>query len=250
MYDKKQVSVIMPCYNAEEVIGKSIESVLAQTYEDLQLIIVDDCSTDQTAAKVLPYLQDERILFIQLPQNAGVAQARNVGMQHSLGRFIAFLDSDDLWMTEKLTRQVELIQKNDAPLVYSAYQTFQETTDKTLKTIQVPETIDYQGLLRNTIIGCLTVLVDRTKTGDFTMPNIPGGEDTATWLHILKENGVAYGINQPLAYYRVSGSSLSGNKWKMAQRTWKMYRETQNLSFVETCVCFSSYVKNAIKKRI
>ncbi|CAM4245064.1 glycosyltransferase family 2 protein [Listeria booriae] len=250
MSTNQQVSVIMPCYNAENIIAESIESVLSQTHQDLQLIIIDDCSTDKTVARVMPYLQDQRILLIQLPQNSGVATARNIGMQYGTGRFIAFLDSDDIWMTEKIATQVDAAETQDVPLVYSAYHTFQENTESIIKTVHVPDSIDYQGLLRNTIIGCLTVLVDREKTGDFAMPNIPGGEDTATWLGILKENGAAYGINQPLAYYRVTSTSLSGNKWRMARRTWQMYRETQDLSFFTTCICFSSYIKNAISKRI
>ncbi|MBC1826621.1 glycosyltransferase family 2 protein [Listeria seeligeri] len=250
MYNNQQVSVIMPCYNAEDVIDMSIQSVLAQSYQNFQLIIVDDYSTDRTIVKIKPYLADNRILLVQLPRNSGVANARNIGMQHSLGRFIAFLDCDDVWRPEKLEKQVTMMESNDAPLVFSAYHTFIEGTDKPIKKIQVPEFIDYEGLLRNTIIGCLTVMVDRNKTGDFEMPNIPGGEDTATWLNLLKQNGVAYGAEESLAYYRVSSTSLSGNKWRMARRTWQMYRQTQDLSFIKTCICFSFYVKNAIVKRI
>ncbi|EDN8189243.1 glycosyltransferase [Listeria monocytogenes] len=250
MYNNKLVSIIMPCYNSANAIDMAIQSVLAQSYQNFQLIIVDDYSTDHSIEKIKEYLSDHRIQLVQLPRNIGVAKARNVGIKHSLGRFIAFLDSDDVWQPEKLKKQVRMIESNDAPLVYSAYHTFVENTNKPLKKIQVPEFIDYEGLLRNTIIGCLTVMVDRNKTGEFEMPDIPGGEDTATWLNILKCSGGALGTNESLAYYRISSVSLSGNKWRMAWRTWRMYRQTQELSLFKTYICFSFYVKNAVIKRI
>ncbi|MBC2053964.1 glycosyltransferase family 2 protein [Listeria welshimeri] len=250
MYNNKLVSIIMPCYNSANVIDMSIQSVLSQSYQNFQLIIVDDYSTDHSIEKIKEYLSDYRIQLVQLPRNMGVAKARNVGIKHSLGRFIAFLDSDDVWQPEKLKKQVRMIESNKVPLVYSAYHTFLDDTNEPLKKIQVPEFIDYEGLLRNTIIGCLTVMVDRNKTGEFEMPDIPGGEDTATWLNILKSSGGALGTNESLAYYRVSSASLSGNKWRMAWRTWRMYRQTQELSLFKTYICFSFYVKNAVIKRI
>ncbi|EAC8844357.1 glycosyltransferase family 2 protein [Listeria monocytogenes] len=250
MYNNKLVSIIMPCYNSANVIDMSIQSILSQSYQNFQLIIVDDYSSDHSIEKIKAYLSDHRIQLVQLPRNMGVANARNVGIKHSLGRFIAFLDSDDVWQPEKLKKQVSMIESTDAPLVYSAYHTFLENTNEPLKKIQVPEFIDYEGLLRNTIIGCLTVMVDRNKTGEFEMPDIPGGEDTATWLNILKSSGGAVGTNESLAYYRVSSTSLSGNKWRMAWRTWRMYRQTQELSLFKTYICFSFYVKNAVIKRI
>ncbi|MBC2304415.1 glycosyltransferase family 2 protein [Listeria booriae] len=249
-YDNQLVSIIMPCFNAMNVIGDSIDSVLAQTYADWELIIVDDASADQSLAAIEPYLTDPRIQLLAKEKNEGVALARNDGLTRSTGRYVAFLDSDDLWRPHKLEQQLTALTEKDAVLSYSAYETFQESPLNPVKVIQVPESITYQELLKNTIIGCLTVVIDRHKTGAFEMPNLPGGEDTATWLNILRENGVAYGIQEPLAYYRTSGSSLSGNKLKMVRRTWRMYRETQQLSIFGTCICFSFYIKNAIVKRI
>ncbi|MBC1890009.1 glycosyltransferase family 2 protein [Listeria booriae] len=249
-YDNQVVSIIMPCFNAMTVIGDSIDSVLAQTYADWELIIIDDASTDQSIAAIEPYLTDPRIQLLAKEKNEGVALARNDGLARSTGRYVAFLDSDDLWRSRKLEQQLTALTEKDAVLSYSAYETFQEASLNPVKVIQVPESITYQELLKNTIIGCLTVVIDRDKTGAFEMPNLPGGEDMATWLNILREHGVAYGIQEPLAYYRTSGSSLSGNKLKMVRRTWRMYRETQQLSIFGTCICFSFYIKNAIVKRI
>lgn len=249
-YENEMVSVIMPCFNSADVIGASIESVLAQTYRDLELLIIDDFSTDRSLEVIMPYLQDSRVTLLAKSENQGVARARNDGFARSSGRYVAFLDSDDLWVPEKLATQLADMARNRAVLSFAAYETFHVEPANRLKTVRVPRSITYGQLLRNTIIGCLTVVVDRKQTGDFQMPDLAGGEDTATWLNILRRHGTAYGIEEPLAYYRVSGASLSGNKLQMVRRTWRMYRETQNLSIFATCLCFSFYIKNAISKRM
>ncbi|EUJ23141.1 glycosyl transferase family 2 [Listeria grandensis FSL F6-0971] len=249
-YENELVSVIMPCFNSADVIGASIESVLTQTYQNFELFIIDDFSTDRSLEVIAPYLQDSRVMLLAKNENHGVARARNDGLARSSGRYIAFLDSDDLWVPEKLATQLADMRRNKAVLSFAAYETFHERPSNRLKTVRVPRSINYTQLLRNTIIGCLTVVVDRKQTGDFQMPDLAGGEDTATWLNILWQHGTAYGIDKPLAYYRVSGASLSGNKLQMVRRTWRMYRETQRLSIFSTCICFSFYIKNAISKRI
>ncbi|EJQ43719.1 hypothetical protein IEQ_05047 [Bacillus cereus BAG6X1-2] len=249
-YINELVSVIMPCYNPTSHIKEAIESVLLQTYSNFELLIIDDGSTESVQEFIKDYLIDKRVSYIKQSKNQGVAIARNAGLKKSKGRYIAFLDSDDLWFPEKIERQLELMKTHQAALVYSAYQVIRNESDNVVNVISVPETINYSNLLKNTIIGCLTVIIDRKKTGDFKMPVIPVGEDTATWLNILKDGHIAYGVDHPLAKYRVSGSSLSGNKLNMAKGTWKMYRITQNLSFLSTSYYFSFYTFNALLKRI
>lgn len=249
-YVDELVSVIMPCYNATSHLKEAIESVLVQSYSNLELLIVDDASTEPVQDIVSEYLIDKRVRFIQQLENQGVAITRNVGLMNSKGRYIAFLDSDDLWHKDKLEQQLNIMNTYQVPFVYSAYEVIRNTSKNVINIIQVPQFMNYQNLMKNTIIGCLTVLIDRKKTGYFEMPTISVGEDTATWLNILKEGHIAYGIRKPLAKYRVSEFSLSSNKWNMVKGTWKMYRQTQHLNFFSTCYYFSCYAFNATVKRI
>ncbi|HHP1053180.1 glycosyltransferase family A protein [Bacillus cereus group sp. BfR-BA-01354] len=244
------VSVIMPCYNATVNLEEAIESVLAQSYTNLELLIVDDASTEPIENIILKYRKDDRIRYLKHSMNQGVAVARNTGLLQSKGRYVAFLDSDDLWYSDKLEQQLFFMNANQVAFMYSAYEVVRDTSDNRINTIQVPQQINYNVLLKNTIIGCLTVLIDRKQTGFFEMPIISVGEDSATWLNLLKEGHVAYGIQKPLAKYRVAGQSLSSNKLKMVKGTWRMYRQTQNLSILKTGYYFSFYVINAILKRI
>ncbi|MGH0590357.1 glycosyltransferase family 2 protein [Bacillus mycoides] len=244
------VSVIMPCYNVNFHIKEAIQSVLEQSYSNLELLIVDDASTNPMKNMISEFFNDKRVRFIQHSENQGVAIARNTGLEKSKGRYVAFLDSDDLWHVDKLEKQLSFMNTYQLPFVYSGYEVIRKTSDNVINEIKVPEQLNYLNLLKNTIIGCLTVLIDREKTGYFKMPIISVGEDTATWLNILKKGYIAYGIQEPLAKYRVSEYTLSSNKWKMAKGTWKMYRSTQSLRFLPTCFYFSCYVFNAVVKRI
>lgn len=250
LYKDDLVSVIMPCYNAHPTITESIESVLSQSYRELELIIIDDSSTVNSTNYVLDYLEDPRVKLILLNKNIGPAVARNRGILKAEGRYVAFLDSDDVWKQTKLEKQLNYMKKTSSPFSFTAYQMMNEDGSRMLKTIQVPQKITYKELLKNTIIGCSTVVIDRSLVGIFLMPDIRRGEDTATWLKILKKGYIASGIQEPLTNYRVLEGSFSRNKWKMLQSTWKMYRQTQHLSVIRTSYYFYFYAMNAIKKRI
>lgn len=250
MYDNTKVSVIIPCFNANLTIKQSIDSVLSQTYQNIELFIIDDASTVSCMDYIKEYLTDPRVHFIQLNQNSGPAGARNSGIEKSEGRYVAFLDSDDLWQKEKLELQLEYMLEEQSPISFTAYQIVNEKGDKVLNTIHVPGNITYRELLKNTIIGCSTVVIDRNQVGNFFMPTIRGGEDTATWLNILKKGHTALGIQETLTKYRILEGSLSRNKWEMLRRTWVMYRTTQHLSVLKTNYYFCFYVINAIKKRM
>ncbi|MGL4656712.1 MAG: glycosyltransferase family 2 protein [Sarcina sp.] len=246
-----KVSVITPAYNAEKFIADTIESVLNQTYEDFELIIVDDCSNDRTEEIVRSYMEkDVRIQYKKLNGNSGAAVVRNTAIDMAEGRYLAFLDSDDIWDKTKLEKQLNFMKEKKVEFTFSSYRLMSEDGKLLNKEINVPKTITYKGLLKNTIIGCLTVILDRKEIGDIKMPNIRAGQDTATWLSILKKGYVAYGYNEVLASYRLVKGSISNNKVKALKRTWNTYRNVENLGLMVSGICFVSYAFNAVMKRI
>lgn len=244
------VSIIMPAYNAEKYIKESIESVLAQTYRNWELIVVDDCSKDSTINIIRQYqMLDNRIRVIYLKCNAGVANARNVGMELAQGRYIAFLDSDDLWLDIKLEEQIRFMQQNQIYFSFSQYRRF---TDKNKgRIIDALPCVNYQKALYGNPIGCLTVCLDRRFIREFKFSK-QRHEDYIAWLNILKNNNIcAYGIPKVLALYRVGNSnSLSGNKLKSVLWTWNVYRKSQNLDFWSSICCFYFYIIYNLRKRI
>lgn len=246
------VSIIMPSYNSKKYMDTSILSVLKQTYQNWELLIVDDASTDGTKE----YLQqwnnqiDKRIQVHFQETNEGAAVARNVAMKKAKGKYIAFLDCDDLWKPKKLENQISFMQKNDYAFTFTSYEYISEEGSYLMKRVIAPEKVTYHDMLKNTIVGCLTVIVDREKVGFFQMPNIRTRQDLATWLRILKQGFTAYGLNEILAEYRVGNSSISTNKWKAAQKTWFVYREMEKLNLLKASWCFTHYAYHAIRKRL
>ena len=247
---EKMVSVITPTYNSEIFIRQTIESVLNQTYLNLELIIVDDCSIDNTVSIVEEFQQlDSRVKLFELDANSGAAIARNYALEKAQGRYIAFLDSDDLWDCDKLEKQIHFMTSRNIGFSFTSYRIIKENGDKTGQVISAPSTISYSQLLGNTIIGCLTVVIDKKIIGDFRMPLIRAGQDTATWLSILKKGNIAYGYSQELSSYRIVDGSISSNKLKALKRTWNIYRNIEKLSLINSMFYFSCYVKNALLKR-
>ncbi|NHC41258.1 glycosyltransferase family 2 protein [Bacillus sp. MM2020_1] len=245
------VSIITPSYNAGLFIERTIASVRKQTFQNWEMIIVDDCSTDNTPAILEHYKkEDERIHVIFLNQNGGAAVARNIALQQAKGRFVAFLDSDDCWKPEKLTRQLSFMLNNKYAFTFTGYELITNEGVLLNKQISAPAEISYDDMLKNTIIGCLTVMIDRKKAGDIQMPNIRTRQDLATWLAILKQGINAYGLNENLAEYRVGNPSISRNKWKAAKMNWFVYRKLEKLNVLKACWCFSHYAFHAVLKRI
>jgi teichuronic acid biosynthesis glycosyltransferase TuaG len=236
-----KVSIITPLFNAEKFIEDTIQSVLNQTYENWEMLIVDDGSTDNGLELAQKHAQrDSRIKVIQLGQNHGPAKTRNKAIEMATGRFIAFLDSDDLWEAEKLTTQIEFMLLHNHAFTYTAY--YKMSEDGVVGNIlNVPDKIDYNSLLNTCPIGCLTVIYDTDKLGKMYMPNIKKRQDYGLWLSILKKIPYAYGINEPLAKYRVRNDSISGNKLNAAKYQWKIYREVEKLSLLKSIQCFSTY---------
>lgn len=242
------VSIVTPSYNSERFIGLSIESVLSQTYTNWEMLIVDDASTDRTVSIAERYGRgDDRIKLIRLKQNSGVASARNTGIREAQGRFIAFLDSDDLWMPEKLEKQVRFMEKNNASLACTAYLKMNAEGVVQKRFIDVPNKITYPMILKSNRIGCLTAMVDVRRIGKHYMSDV-GHEDYTLWLKILKRGHIAYGLNLPLAIYRMRNASLSGNKLKASRFQWKIYREIEKISFINSLIFFAQYAYYGFKK--
>jgi len=245
------VSIIMPCYNAERYIAQSIESVLAQTYGNWELLITDDCSSDKSVEIIKKYCdKDNRINLLVSEKNQGIAKTRNLSIERAKGRFVAFLDSDDVWKSEKLEKQINFMLENDVAFTYSSYEVIDcqgVIKDKVVKDAGV---MTYRKYLRNTIICCGTVVLDREKTGDFKTPIIDTSEDMALWLGIMKRGFAAYPVPGPLHQYRVTKGSASSNKIKAASDVWRVYRKIEGLPRLASAANFLCYIFNAVKKRV
>lgn len=249
MKDNKLVSIITPAYNTEKYIAQTIESVQKQTYKNWEMIIVDDCSQDDTVKIVEEYAKkDSRIILLKNCKNSGVSFSRNQALKHSQGDYIAFLDSDDLWIEDKLEKQINFMKDNNYVLTYTAYQKFNSKTGMLGKVIKVPKKMTYKKIFYNTAIACLTVMVNREVVGDFEMPLLDHTEDQCTWQEILKRGFNAYGLNENLSIYRVGTSSLTSNKKKAVVGQWKTYRDYYKLSLQKSILYFSLYALNALIK--
>ena len=245
------VSIIMPSYDAARFIGESINSVLLQTYSNWELLIVDDCSKDNSVEVVRKFANiDKRVVLFSLEKNVGAAAARNVAIEHAQGQYIAFLDSDDVWDEYKLEKQLAFMKQYSYVFTFSNYYVMEENGKKTENIVKVPSSLSYHQYLRNTIIGCLTVIIDRQQTGDFKMPLIKSSHDMALWLLIMKRGFKAYGLKDVLAGYRLVSTSNTAKKWKAAKDVWKVYREIEGLSVLYAAYCFCGYAINAVLKRI
>jgi teichuronic acid biosynthesis glycosyltransferase TuaG len=243
------VSIITPSWNVERLIGETIASVQAQTMGDWELLIADDCSTDQTAAVVSSHAAaDRRIKLLRRPRNGGPALARQAAIDQAQGRFLAFLDSDDLWLPAKLERQIEFAQRQRAALSYTAFRRIDESGAVTGRLIEVPPRLTYEQLLKNTSIATLTALVDRDVAGDVAMKDEPY-DDFCLWLSILRKGHVAHGLNEDLARYRVRGVSVSSRRLRSAGWVWHIYRNVERLPLAKSAWCFGHWATRAWMKR-
>lgn len=250
---KELVSIITPVYNCESLLEETIKCVLNQTYENWEMLLVDDCTPDNAAKIAKKYAKkDNRIKYFKLEENSGAAIARNYALEQSNGRFIAYLDADDLWKPEKLEKQVRFMLENKYAFTCTDYEKIDEEGNSLNKIINIPKEVNYNLFLRNTIIQTVGVMVDSKITGKnvLIMPNIRRRQDAATWCQILKAGYNCYEVPENLSYYRVVKNSLSSNKFKAVKGTWFLYRNIEHLSLVKSCFCFVGYAFNAVKKRI
>lgn len=248
--NRSMVSIVTPVYNAERFLEETILSVLNQTYENFELILVNDCSKDSSINIIEKFMKkDTRIKLINLKENGGAARARNIGIQAANGKYLAFLDSDDLWKYEKLEKQVNFMEQNKVVFSYSSYEMINEAGEKLDKIVKCKDVITYKDLLRYNKIGCLTVMIDISIIKNLQMEYI-NHEDYATWLKILKKGYNAYGIDKSLALYRKRDDSLSGNKLKAAKWTWNIIRNVEKTPLLKSIFYFNIYTFINIKKHI
>lgn len=244
------VSIITPSYNSSRFIDETIKSVLDQSYTDWEMLIVDDCSLDNSKEIILQFVaKDKRIKLIELEKNVGAAEARNIALLKAKGKYIAFLDSDDLWVPQKLDKQIAFMEKNNFAFSISSYDRIAENGEY-INTYKVPEKLTYKQFLRNTIIGTLTVVINVEKTGRFEMPKIRSSHDMALWCIIMRRGFNVYGLQEILGHYREVSTSNSATKWKAAIDVWKVYRKYEKINFLLAIYYFIGYAVNAIKKRI
>ena len=242
------ISIITPSYNSAKFISQTIDSILAQTYQNWEMLIVDDCSTDNSNDIINEYIEkDSRIKLIKLETNSGPANARNAGIKEATGEYIAFLDSDDIWLPQKLEKQIKFMSKHKLDITYSSYETIDEQNKK-INTRIVKEFISYDDMLKSNHIGNLTGIYNCKKIGKFYMDDV-GHEDYTLWLNIMKAVGSTKGIIEPLAQYRILSNSISANKLKVLKWQWNIYRKIVGLNIFKSSYYFVWYIYNAILKR-
>lgn len=248
-----KVSIITPSYNSEKYIAETIYSVINQTYSNWEMIIVDDKSTDRTCEVVKEFMQkDERIKLIALEKNGGAAIARNVALEQATGRFIAYLDADDLWYADKLEKQITFMVNKKCGFSCTSYEVIDDNGNSLNKYIHMQEKADYIGFLTNNLLQTVGIMVD-TEIVDkkyLQMPNMRRRQDAATWLQILKSGNACFGIKEVLAQYRRTEGSLSSNKVRAVKGIWYLYREVEKLSLPFALYCFVRYAFLAVWKRI
>lgn len=249
-----QISIVVPVFNAEKYIEQTVDLVRRQTFTDWELILVEDCSKDNSAEvlRVLEReLQDARIRVIYKKRNEGAAMARNTGIDAACGRYLAFLDADDIWMEDKLEKELAYMQEKQAAFVFTAYEFGDENAVGTGRIVKVPEILTYKKALSRTIIFTSTTLFDLSVLGKelVKMPCVVS-EDTATWWKILREGYVAYGYPEVTTIYRRPPQSLSSNKGKAIWRIWYLYREVEKLPLVTSMICFVGWALRATMRRL
>jgi len=248
------VSVIIPAHNAERYLEPTLHSALGQTYGALEVIVVNDASRDTTARVASRVAAtDRRVKLVSFKSNVGAAQARNAGIELAAGRYIAFLDSDDLWAPEKTVRQIERLRATGAALAYTGYRTIDEQGRCRSAPMRVPERVTHAELLHTNVIPCSSAMYDTARLGKVYMPELAKRQDYGLWLRILKStrmgaNAAAVGIDEPLLFYRVHSASLSANKLDAARYQWRVYRELEHMPLWHSAYCFAHYAVNGFLK--
>lgn len=250
---QEKVSIITPTWNSEKYIIETIKSVKNQTYQNWEMVIVDDCSTDRTVDILKSIAKtDKRIKVLQQEKNLGAGAARTRGMLSSVGRFIAYLDADDLWKPNKLEKQIQFMKENDCAFSCTSYEVINDAGIPLNKYIHMLPEVDYIGFLTNNLLQTVGIMVDVDKVDKkyLIMPDIRRRQDAATWLQILKAGYKCYGLDLILAEYRRTTGSLSSNKFKAIKGVWGLYRGIEHLSFPFSCYCFIRYALLAVWKRV
>lgn len=246
------VSIIVPVYNAERFLDDTIKCVLDQTYTNWELILVNDCSKDNSVDVIKKYAKkDKRIKLINNEVNSRAAVSRNNGIKEASGKYLCYIDADDLWEKDKLEKQVNFMKEKDCAFSFTGYEFADSNGVPNGKKVFIPEKLNYRQALKNTTICTITVMFDMEKLTkeDIYMPNVRS-EDTATWWKILKKIDYAYGLNEILSYYRRGISSSSSNKITAIKQTWNLYRNVEHLNIFYSFYCFCWYAFRAVLRRL
>ena len=248
-FQSPAVSIIMPSYNCAAFIPAAIQSVIDQSFTDWELIVVDDGSTDASLDIIQSFARaDARIRPVCSATNRGAAGARNDALALARGRFIAFLDSDDLWKPEKLARQLAFMDQHGVAFCFTSYERISED-GRLVGTVRVKSPVSYPQLLRGNVIGCLTVVYDTKILGKVEMPNVPKRHDYGLWLALLKKVDTAVPLPDILATYRLRKTSISANKLSAAYHTWRLLRNTERLSLLPASYFFFRYAVFSVWSR-
>ncbi len=245
------VSIIIPVHNAAPFLRDTAASVLSQDRTDYEVIFINDASTDSSEEILKELCEKDGFSFYTSKEPLGAARARNMGIEKACGRYIAFLDADDLWEPEKLSLQLKFMNEKDCAFSFTGYEFADERGVSIDRIVNVPKQMTYRKALKNTTIFTSTVMFDMEKIskGLIQMPEVES-EDTATWWKILKSGYTAYGLNRPLTLYRRSAGTLSSNKGKAVKRIWNLYRNVEGLGLFRSAYCFVFYAFHAVARRI
>lgn len=243
------VSVIMPAYNAGKTISAAIDSVLGQTYSDLELIVINDCSTDDTKEIAEKYAAaDCRVKLINNSVNSGVSTSRNKGVSSAEGEFIAFLDSDDMWRKDKLEKQLAVMLSNDAVLSYTASSFIDSNGNPFNYVMEAEEKTDLKTLLKKNLVSCSSAMIKADVMKKIKMPNDKMHEDYYVWITVLRQYKYAYGVNEPLLIYRLAANSKSSNRFKSAKMIYNTYHAVGYNCFLAALLTLR-YTAHSVSKR-
>ncbi|MFT6734263.1 MAG: teichuronic acid biosynthesis glycosyltransferase TuaG [Marinobacter maritimus] len=244
------VSIIIPVYNSRKYVHESIHSIIAQTFTSWELIIVDDCSIDGTYDYLLEkYASNSKIKVLRNEINSGAGVTRNLGLENASGRLIAFLDADDLWLPQKLEKQLAFMAANNSAIVHTSYSFIDERGDNIPGHVDVSEYVNLRSYMRNTEIGMSTSLINKDIVGEFRLHSMRTRQDTRLWLGLLSEGHIANGLNEDLVLYRVRKGQISGNKVIIAWRTLKVYLSITDIALSERLINYCYYAFNGVIKR-
>lgn len=245
------VSVVVPVYNAEKYLERTIKSVINQTIVEWELLLIDDCSTDGSRDIMRRY-ESDKIRCFYCEKNQGPANARNIGLTHAKGRYLAFVDSDDLWEPEKLERQLAFMKKHEYPFTFTSYEFADEHANRNGCVAHAPAKVDYKSILRSSTIAPSTAILDREQIEDrlIHMPVDVEREDAATWMQILKTGICAYGLDEVLTIYCRHEGAYSGNKFKAVIGKWNLYRKVEGFSIPKSFCYVVVNTWAAVKRRI
>ena len=237
------VSILIPTFNSEKFILETLQSIQKQTYINWEIILVDDCSTDGTLTIVAKFAVNEsRIQYSKLGENLGTGVARNSALTSAKGRYIAFLDADDLWLPEKLEKQVNFMKKNQLPFTFSFYVCIDEAGNPLNKRVEAPLNLSYLELFFCNYIGNLTGIYDVEFFGKIPISSIRKRQDWMLWLTVLKKIKTAQPVPESLASYRVRTDSLSTSKLNLIQYNFAVYRRFHGYSFIISVACMKLFL--------